>query len=138
MQFNPFVNPALKIERSTSRTNPTPSPVTTTTEFIPSSSTSREDDRRINLPKPDLPRLQSSKVSKNSNSIPDRDDKRKKRPKKKKPSQGKSKKINNEENKEEEEKGLGLRPPVSAGCFHICETLIFEVYQLLGGSLCDC
>ena len=129
------MNPALKIERSTSKINPTPAPVTTTTEFIPSSSTIRDDDRRINIPKPDLPRLQSSKSSKSSNSIPDREDKRKKRPKKKKPSQNKLKKTKNEEGEEE---GLGLRPPVSAGCFHICETLIFEVYQLLGGSLCDC
>ena len=31
-----------------------------------------------------------------------------------------------------------VRPPVSAGCFHICDTLIFEVYKLLGGGLCDC
>merc|ERR1719228_1113708 len=30
------------------------------------------------------------------------------------------------------------RPPVIGGCFHVCKTLIFEVYQLLGGSLCDC
>ena len=30
------------------------------------------------------------------------------------------------------------RPPVARGCFHVCETLIFEVYKLLGGNLCDC
>jgi len=30
------------------------------------------------------------------------------------------------------------RPPVSPGCFHICESLIFEVYKILGGNLCDC
>jgi len=31
-----------------------------------------------------------------------------------------------------------LRPPISSGCFHICDTLIFEVYKLLGGGICDC
>ena len=128
------MNPALKIERSTSRINPTPSPVTSTTEIILSSSTSRDNDRRINLPKSDLPRLQLKKSSKSSNSIPDREDKRKKRPKKK---SSKTKSDKREED-EVEQKHLGLKPPVSAGCFHICETLIFEVYQLLGGSLCDC
>ena len=30
------------------------------------------------------------------------------------------------------------RPPTAAGCFQICDTLIFEVYKLLGGGLCDC
>lgn len=30
------------------------------------------------------------------------------------------------------------RPPAAAGCFQICDTLIFEVYKLLGGGLCDC
>ena len=26
----------------------------------------------------------------------------------------------------------------AAGCFHVCKTLIFEVYQLLGGNICKC
>ena len=51
---------------------------------------------------------------------------RRERPKKKRPQKKKK-----EQRKEQ-------RPPVVAGCFHVCETLIFEVYKLLGGSLCDC
>merc|ERR1711874_96710 len=34
--------------------------------------------------------------------------------------------------------GGKARPPAAAGCFQICDTLIFEVYKLLGGGLCDC
>jgi len=54
-----------------------------------------------------------------------KDDKRQKS-KKKRPSKGKKQEL------------IEQRPPVIGGCFHVCKTLIFEVYQLLGGSLCDC
>merc|ERR1719347_323762 len=54
-----------------------------------------------------------------------KDDKRQKT-KKKRPSKGKK------------QERIEQRPPVIGGCFHVCKTLIFEVYQLLGGSLCDC
>ena len=40
--------------------------------------------------------------------------------------------------KEKKQEIIEQRPPVIGGCFHVCKTLIFEVYQLLGGSLCDC
>ena len=40
--------------------------------------------------------------------------------------------------KQKKEQKIEQRPPVVGGCFHVCETLIFEVYKLLGGSLCDC
>ena len=54
-----------------------------------------------------------------------KNDKRQKS-KKKRPSKGKKQEL------------IEQRPPVIGGCFHVCKTLIFEVYQLLGGSLCDC
>ena len=40
--------------------------------------------------------------------------------------------------KEKKARKIEQRPPIVGGCFHVCETLIFEVYKLLGGSLCDC
>ena len=46
--------------------------------------------------------------------------------KKKRPFKGKKKEV------------IEQRPPVIGGCFHVCKTIILEVYQLLGGSLCDC
>ena len=51
---------------------------------------------------------------------------RREAPKKKKPK------------KHKKEQNIKQRPPVVGGCFHVFETLIFEVYKLLGGSLCDC
>merc|ERR1711892_1117504 len=51
---------------------------------------------------------------------------RRPRPKKNRPHKGKK------------QQKIEQRPPVVGGCFHVCSTLIFEVYQLLGGSLCDC
>jgi len=47
----------------------------------------------------------------------------------------KSKKKNKNKKKKKPSK---LRPPISPTCLRVCETLIFEVYQLLGGTLCDC
>jgi len=38
----------------------------------------------------------------------------------------------------EEKKIKEQRPPVIPGCFRICDTLIFEVYQILGGNVCEC
>jgi len=55
----------------------------------------------------------------------------------KKNSRPKQKKNKTESRKKKPEK-IEQRPPVVGGCFHVCETLIFEVYKLLGGSLCDC
>merc|ERR1712106_554260 len=51
---------------------------------------------------------------------------RRPRPKKNRPHKGKK------------QQKIEQRPPVVGGCFHVCSTLIFEVHQLLGGSLCDC
>lgn len=40
--------------------------------------------------------------------------------------------------KQKKEKNEKSERPRAPGCFSICDTLIFEVYQLLGGSVCDC
>ena len=40
--------------------------------------------------------------------------------------------------KQKKEKNEKSERPRASGCFSICDTLIFEVYQLLGGSVCDC
>merc|ERR1719158_213075 len=38
----------------------------------------------------------------------------------------------------EEDDSLILRKPSVYGCKHLCGTLIYDVYQLLGGKVCDC
>jgi len=48
------------------------------------------------------------------------------------------KKQDRPKKKEKPKKKKEQRVPVIAGCFRICDTLIFEVYMLLGGSLCEC
>jgi len=38
----------------------------------------------------------------------------------------------------EEEDDKVLKKPSVYGCKHLCGTLIYDVYQLLGGKVCDC
>ena len=38
----------------------------------------------------------------------------------------------------EEEDDKILKKPSVYGCKHLCGTLIYDVYQLLGGQVCDC
>ena len=37
-----------------------------------------------------------------------------------------------------EEDAIILRKPSAYGCKHLCGTLIYDVYKLLGGKVCDC
>ena len=151
--FNPFINPALSVLRTTS-----PAPPTTSTTPALSSS---ENVSKLSSPastsglsSPDrgsritIPRLKSSsalkeninvdspetkKLSTKPNIKKENPDTKKKKPKGKRP-KGKRPK----QKKDNKEKSVRARPPLAAGCFSVCDTLIFEVYQLLGGSVCDC
>ena len=38
----------------------------------------------------------------------------------------------------EEKDDIILEKPSVYGCKHLCGTLIYDVYQLLGGQVCDC
>ena len=50
-----------------------------------------------------------------------------------------SKKKQNQAEEESLNLGLGsLGGPVAPGCVQICGSLIYEVYVLLGGHICDC
>lgn len=37
-----------------------------------------------------------------------------------------------------EDDDLILEKPPGYGCKHLCGTLIYDVYKLLGGKVCDC
>ena len=76
------------------------------------------------------PQTETKKRPAKTNKKKENPDTKEKRPKEKRPKQ---KKVN-----KEKEKSRRPRPPLAAGCFSVCDTLIFEVYQLLGGSVCDC
>ena len=87
----------------------------------------REDTRRISLPRPTKPRKEERKKSE-----PVEKHKQLSKQNHKKSS---SKKQQKPDNQIEE---LGLKTTESVGCLRVCSTLILEVYQLLGGNLCDC
>merc|ERR1712059_21765 len=38
----------------------------------------------------------------------------------------------------EKRKEKKLSTPVSRGCIQLCDTLIFDVYKILGGNVCGC
>ena len=86
----------------------------------------RGEDRRVNLA-----------VTSNTASNQDTDRQQDKRKKGKKTQQKKQKQKKKPEEKRLE-LGLEKDEAGSVGCLSICDTLILEVYQLLGGSLCSC
>ena len=89
----------------------------------------RQEDRRVNLA-----------VTTNTASNQDTDRQQDKRKKGKKTQQKQKKKPLNERKTQDERQELGLQRDEagSVGCLSICDTLILEVYQLLGGNLCSC
>ena len=132
--MNPFINPALTTQRP--QTVPTLSPtfsslISTTEQFVPTVAEvttprkplprkdSNGDDRRVNIGV--RKSSQEKKNDKGGRAI-DKPEKKKSKSKKK-------------QNRSEE---LGITPPVKSGCFSLCDSLIFEVYQLMGGAVCDC
>ena len=132
--MNPFINPALTTQRpqtvptlsstfsspisTTEQSLPTVAEVTTTRKPLPRKDSNGED-RRVNIGV-----RKSSQEKKN-----DKGGRAIDKPEKKK-SKSKKKQSRSEE--------LGITPPVKTGCFSLCDSLIFEVYQLMGGAVCDC
>lgn len=139
---NTFINPALSVLRTT-----TPSPATT----IASPLSSLENINKLSSPVREsritIPRLKSSLAFKEnmidsepqyetmkqpttSNRKKEKPETKEKKPKEKRPRQKKG--------NIEMEKSKRQRPPMSTVCSSLCNTLIFEAYQLLGGRVCDC
>ena len=104
----------------------TSGPTTTTQVSSSPAPRPRGEDRRVNLA-----------VTSNTASNQDTDRQQDKRKKGKKTHQKKQKQ---KKRPDEERLELGLEKDEagSVGCLSICDTLILEVYQLLGGSLCSC
>ena len=103
----------------------TRAPATTTQVSSSPAPRPRQEDRRVNLA-----------VTTNTASNQDLD----KRMKGKKTKQKQKKKPLNERKTQDERQELGLERDKAGrvGCLSICDTLILEVYQLLGGNLCSC
>ena len=80
----------------------------------------RGEDRRVNL-------AVTTNTASNQNT--DRQQDKRKKGKKKQKKRPEEKRL---------ELGLEKDEAGSVGCLSICDTLILEVYQLLGGSLCSC
>lgn len=141
--FNPFINPALS----------SPGPATTSTAATLSSS---ENIKKLSSSRPSvsphrasritIPRLKSSTASKEN--IVDSQSQsetrklstniKKENPETKQKSTRREKKPKQKKVNKEKEKSQRQKPSLAPGCVSICNTLIFEVYQLLGGSVCDC
>ena len=107
------------------------------------SSRQEEKDRRVDIPRsktsnrPKIVITESDfdesieEEGEDRRNITHRKEQKEKKENRERPNKKRPKKKKKEQKKEQ-------RPPVATGCFHVCETLIFEVYKLLGGSLCDC
>ena len=130
------MNPAIPTQRPVTTRQPPPSTsprqeVTREPETIEAEVVRpREEDKRTRLPRPTNTREEDSKKS-------EHDETRKQN---KKFSKQKAKKVQSKKQKpdDNEIENLGLKAQKSVGCLRVCETLILEVYQLLGGNLCDC
>ena len=88
-----------------------------------------------------IPRLKSSSLRKENkvDSEPQLGTKKvPTKPNTKKGNPGTKEKSTKEKRPKQKEKNEKSERPRAPGCFSICDTLIFEVYQLLGGSVCDC
>ena len=128
------MNPAIPTQRLLTTTSKLPrievteNPVVKVSSEIPRR---RDEDTRISLPRPIKPRKEEREKS-----VPVEPVKKNKKLSKQNPKKGSSKKQQKPDNNEIED--LGLKPQESVGCLRVCSTLILEVYQLLGGNLCDC
>merc|ERR1711874_54236 len=145
-EINPFINENLqKQQLETSRSKNIK--INENSKNVPRSQTVAEDERnnaRINIPRKksssnslSRPKIiisegefedsfEENSTEKRTEQREEKKEDRRHKPKKKRPLKGKK------------QQKIEQRPPVVGGCFHVCETLIFEVYKLLGGSLCDC
>ena len=128
------MNPAIPTQRPVTTTRQPPrievsdsSVIVVSTEIA----RPREDTRRTSLPRP--PNTRKAESKKND---PVESTKKQKKSSKKKPKKGSYKKQQEPDINEVE--NLGIKSSESVGCLRVCSTLILEVYQLLGGNLCDC
>ena len=128
------MNPAIPTQRPVTTTRrPHRIEVSDSSVIVVSSETARprEDTRRTSLPRP--PNTRKAESKKND---PVESTKKQKKLSKQIPKKGSSKKQQEPDINEVE--NLGLKSSESVGCLRVCSTLILEVYQLLGGNLCDC
>ena len=129
------MNPAIPTQRPETTTRKTPRvEVSDSSVIIVSSDIAkpREDTRRTSLPRP----LTNRKAESKKNEPPVESTKKQKKLSKQNPKKGSPKKQQEPDINEVE--NLGLKSSESVGCLRVCSTLILEVYQLLGGNLCDC
>lgn len=129
------MNPALPTQRPVTTTRKSPRiEVSDSSVIVVSSEVARprEDTRRTSLPRPPNTRKAENK----KNEPPVEPTKKQKKLSKQIPKKGSSKKQQEPDTNEVED--LGLKSSESVGCLRVCSTLILEVYQLLGGNLCDC
>ena len=101
---------------------------------VEAESLSNSEDKRVRLPT----RFEEEKEVEERKAKPQKKQQKKKGKKGGKPKRPSKKKQNQAE---EEPLKLGLASlggPVAPGCVQICGSLIYEVYVLLGGHICDC
>ena len=123
------MNPAITTKRPETTSRQVPKiEITNSPEVSSEIPRTREDPRRISLPRSSKPEKEERKKSDPV--------KKHKQLSKQTPKKSSSKKQQKPDRNEVEE--LGLKSTESVGCLRVCSTLILEVYQLLGGSLCDC
>ena len=130
------MNPAIQTQGLVKSTTKKPlrlevsdSPVTV---FSSENARPREDTRRTSLPR--LTNTRKAEIKKTE--PPVESTKKNKKFSNQNPKKGSSQKQQEPDINEVEE--LGFKSPGSVGCLRVCSTLILEVYQLLGGNLCDC
>ena len=96
------------------------------TTFIPSETTStRSVDKRTKLPS----------RGKDDEELDHTNERKANGAKQKKKKDGKLKRPVKAKKEKQQSKSL---PPVAPGCVQVCGSLIYEVYVLLGGRVCDC
>ena len=96
------------------------------TTFIPSETTStRSVDKRTKVPS----------RGKDDEELDHTNERRANGSKQKKKQDGKLKRPVKAKKEKQQSKSL---PPVAQGCVQVCGSLIYEVYVLLGGRVCDC
>ena len=101
---------------------------------VEAESLSNSEDKRIRLPT----RFEEEKKVEERKAKPAKKHQKKTGKKGGKPKRP-SKRKQNEAKEEPLNLGLGgLGGPVAPGCVQICGSLIYEVYVLLGGHICDC
>ena len=101
----------------------------------PAQPNSRVQDSRVQVPK--RREEEEEKAGAEDNTIDDRRSKTGKKDGGKKQKTGKRSKKGKHGGAKKQKSGSAAAP-LSPGCFRICDSLIYEVYTLLGGNICQC